>query len=202
MLRDAFVAAGVPTDGVRSARAGVRRRRADRAGRADRPRLPPRARQRHPRQAGRVQGARRRLRRARRLHGQFVPLQARAQEGVLRRAHRSASTSTCSRPRSWPSSARTSRGRACSTTSKWSRTTGPGDLLELARAWREHLVLKPNDEYGGKGVHLGWEMTEARLDRAARVGAGGSVRHVDRAGADSGPPRSVPAVRRARPRAR
>jgi len=35
-----------------------------------------------------------------------------------------------------------------------------GDLLELARAWREHLVLKPNDEYGGKGVHLGWEMTE------------------------------------------
>jgi uncharacterized circularly permuted ATP-grasp superfamily protein len=36
-----------------------------------------------------------------------------------------------------------------------------GDLLELARAWREHLVLKPNDEYGGKGVNLGWEMTEA-----------------------------------------
>jgi uncharacterized circularly permuted ATP-grasp superfamily protein len=35
-----------------------------------------------------------------------------------------------------------------------------GDLLELARAWREHLVLKPNDEYGGKGVHLGWDMTE------------------------------------------
>jgi uncharacterized circularly permuted ATP-grasp superfamily protein len=35
-----------------------------------------------------------------------------------------------------------------------------GDLLELSRAWREHLVLKPNDEYGGKGVHLGWEMTE------------------------------------------
>ena len=35
-----------------------------------------------------------------------------------------------------------------------------GDLLELARAWREHLVLKPNDEYGGKGVHLGWDMTD------------------------------------------
>ncbi len=35
-----------------------------------------------------------------------------------------------------------------------------GDLMELARAWREHLVLKPNDEYGGKGVHLGWEMTD------------------------------------------
>jgi uncharacterized circularly permuted ATP-grasp superfamily protein len=36
-----------------------------------------------------------------------------------------------------------------------------GDLLELARAWREHLVLKPNDEYGGKGVQLGWELSEA-----------------------------------------
>jgi uncharacterized circularly permuted ATP-grasp superfamily protein len=45
-----------------------------------------------------------------------------------------------------------------------------GDLLELARAWREHLVLKPNDEYGGTGVTLGWELAEgewiARLESA------------------------------------
>ena len=41
-----------------------------------------------------------------------------------------------------------------------------GDLLALARAWREHLVLKPNDEYGGKGVNLGWEMTEGQWDAA------------------------------------
>jgi uncharacterized circularly permuted ATP-grasp superfamily protein len=45
-----------------------------------------------------------------------------------------------------------------------------GDLLELARAWREHLVLKPNDEYGGKGVVLGWETLEgewsAKIDAA------------------------------------
>jgi hypothetical protein len=41
-----------------------------------------------------------------------------------------------------------------------------GDLLDLARAWREHLVLKPNDEYGGKGVNLGWEMTEGQWDAA------------------------------------
>ena len=39
-----------------------------------------------------------------------------------------------------------------------------GDLLELARAWREHLVLKPNDEYGGTGVTLGWELTEGEWD--------------------------------------
>lgn len=30
-------------------------------------------------------------------------------------------------------------------------------LLDLARREREQLVLKPNDEYGGKGVLLGWE---------------------------------------------
>jgi hypothetical protein len=36
-----------------------------------------------------------------------------------------------------------------------------GDLLELVRAWREHLVLKPNDEYGGTGVTLGWETGES-----------------------------------------
>jgi uncharacterized circularly permuted ATP-grasp superfamily protein len=41
-----------------------------------------------------------------------------------------------------------------------------GDLLELARAWREHLVIKPNDEYGGKGVNLGWEMTAGEWDTA------------------------------------
>ena len=41
-----------------------------------------------------------------------------------------------------------------------------GDLLELARAWREHLVIKPNDEYGGKGVNLGWEMTAGEWDAA------------------------------------
>jgi hypothetical protein len=31
------------------------------------------------------------------------------------------------------------------------------DLLEFAAAHRERLVLKPNDDYGGKGVVLGWE---------------------------------------------
>jgi uncharacterized circularly permuted ATP-grasp superfamily protein len=41
-----------------------------------------------------------------------------------------------------------------------------GDLLELAHAWREHLVIKPNDEYGGKDVKLGWEMSEGEWDAA------------------------------------
>jgi uncharacterized circularly permuted ATP-grasp superfamily protein len=44
-----------------------------------------------------------------------------------------------------------------------------GELLELVAAWREHMVLKPNDEYGGKGVTLGWETSES--DWIARVEA-------------------------------
>jgi uncharacterized circularly permuted ATP-grasp superfamily protein len=35
------------------------------------------------------------------------------------------------------------------------------DLPELAARERERLVLKPNDEYGGKGVLLGWELSDA-----------------------------------------
>lgn len=31
------------------------------------------------------------------------------------------------------------------------------DLLPFAEEHREHLVLKPNDEYGGTGIVLGWE---------------------------------------------
>src|SRR3990170_717052 len=34
-------------------------------------------------------------------------------------------------------------------------------LLRLAEDDRESFVLKPNDEYGGAGVQLGWEMTAA-----------------------------------------
>jgi uncharacterized circularly permuted ATP-grasp superfamily protein len=37
-------------------------------------------------------------------------------------------------------------------------------LLELARRERETLVLKPNDEYGGKGVVLGWEAEVSAWD--------------------------------------
>ena len=39
-------------------------------------------------------------------------------------------------------------------------------LLDIARLERDSLVLKPNDEYGGKGVMLGWEMDAAAWDAA------------------------------------
>jgi hypothetical protein len=48
-------------------------------------------------------------------------------------------------------------------------TTRRGASIELPHYIREHrasLVLKPNDEYGGKGVFIGSEMSEAEWDRA------------------------------------
>jgi uncharacterized circularly permuted ATP-grasp superfamily protein len=35
------------------------------------------------------------------------------------------------------------------------------DLPAFILAHRERLVMKPNDEYGGKGVFIGWEMSDA-----------------------------------------
>lgn len=40
------------------------------------------------------------------------------------------------------------------------------DLLEFIRANRERFVLKPNDEYGGKGISFGWESTVNEWDDA------------------------------------
>jgi hypothetical protein len=47
------------------------------------------------------------------------------------------------------------------------RYRGQGvDLPAFVRANRERLVMKPNDEYGGKGVHIGWETSESDWERA------------------------------------
>ena len=40
------------------------------------------------------------------------------------------------------------------------------DLLPFIAQNREHLVLKPNDEYGGKGVSIGWTMTDDEWQQA------------------------------------
>jgi len=54
------------------------------------------------------------------------------------------------------------------------RTHGPdGDAIDLvpwAESNRERLVLKPNDDYGGKGIVLGWEV-DADAWRAALAAA-------------------------------
>jgi hypothetical protein len=40
------------------------------------------------------------------------------------------------------------------------------DLLEFVRDNRDILVLKPNDDYGGHGIYIGWESDESAWDRA------------------------------------
>ena len=39
-------------------------------------------------------------------------------------------------------------------------------LLDFIRLNRDRLVLKPNDDYGGHGIYIGWESDEAAWDHA------------------------------------
>jgi uncharacterized circularly permuted ATP-grasp superfamily protein len=47
------------------------------------------------------------------------------------------------------------------------------DLLPFVNENRERFVLKPSDEYGGKGVVLGWECDQAAFERALREACSG-----------------------------
>lgn len=46
-----------------------------------------------------------------------------------------------------------------------------GDLLAYCAARRQELVLKPNDEYGGKGVVLGWTVDQSSWEQSLSVAA-------------------------------
>ncbi|MEE9394601.1 MAG: hypothetical protein V3W41_19070 [Planctomycetota bacterium] len=63
----------------------------------------------------------------------------------------------------------------------WTRNLVPGktnyrgesvDLIPFLRERREHFVLKPNDDYGGKGISLGWEIEEDAWSRALDAAVG------------------------------
>jgi hypothetical protein len=43
------------------------------------------------------------------------------------------------------------------------------DLIPYIREHRERFVLKPNDEYGGKGIVLGWTVDQSTWDSAIRT---------------------------------
>jgi hypothetical protein len=43
------------------------------------------------------------------------------------------------------------------------------DLLKFTREYRDQLVLKPNDDYGGRGVYIGWESSESEWDAAISI---------------------------------
>jgi hypothetical protein len=45
----------------------------------------------------------------------------------------------------------------------------PVDLVPFIAEHREHLVLKANDEYGGKGIVLGWLTAQDEWERALRT---------------------------------
>jgi hypothetical protein len=63
----------------------------------------------------------------------------------------------------------------------WTRTLrersfqADSDLLDQCRAWRDQLILKPSDQFGGRGVVPGWERTDSEwheaLGEAATTGA-------------------------------
>ena len=54
------------------------------------------------------------------------------------------------------------------------RRTGYGgkkvELLKFVRQRREQLVIKPNDDYGGRGIHIGSRLTEREWDEAIETG--------------------------------
>jgi uncharacterized circularly permuted ATP-grasp superfamily protein len=43
------------------------------------------------------------------------------------------------------------------------------DLLEFVVANRDRLVLKPNDDYGGRGISIGWNTAEVRWQEVLRT---------------------------------
>lgn len=43
------------------------------------------------------------------------------------------------------------------------------ELLDWIRKNRRNLVMKPNDEYGGKGIFVGWEMNDDDWDKAIQA---------------------------------
>ena len=64
---------------------------------------------------------------------------------------------------------------------RWSRSGGSRvdgqavDLVPHLRAHRDQFVIKPNDEYGGTGVTLGWETSERDVGRGDRARARASA---------------------------
>jgi hypothetical protein len=53
----------------------------------------------------------------------------------------------------------------------WQSGSSPDlvDLLPFIAENREQLVLKPHDEYGGKGIVLGWEVSDADWEAAVKT---------------------------------
>ena len=78
-------------------------------------------------------------------------------------------TPACSparRPRPSPT---TSRGRASSRSGDTGFDGQIIDLVPFLSANRERFVLKPNDDYGGHGIVLGWTVDQGRWEQAVQT---------------------------------
>ena len=45
----------------------------------------------------------------------------------------------------------------------------PVDLVDFIRKERHRFVLKPNDDYGGHGIFIGWEASESDWDDGIEI---------------------------------
>lgn len=58
------------------------------------------------------------------------------------------------------------------------------DLLEFVRRERHRFILKPNDDYGGKGIAVGWECSESEWDDALETALAAPYVVQERVGVD------------------
>ncbi|HWX39932.1 MAG TPA: circularly permuted type 2 ATP-grasp protein [Blastocatellia bacterium] len=49
----------------------------------------------------------------------------------------------------------------------------PVQLLEFVRGNKDHLVLKPNDDYGGHGIYIGWDTEQGAWEQAIEKATNG-----------------------------
>ena len=150
---------------------GIPGREAPRRWRAGRPDLQAGADQRADRARGAGAPDGPRGARPRGVHGQSLPLQAAAQEGepggAVRRAERAA---LLRRPARRDSSAHIPWTRVVEERTHRSSDGKPIDLLPFIEQQRERLVLKPNDDYGGRrgGARLDRDSPTSGRRRSAR----------------------------------
>ena len=118
--------------------------------------------------------------RPRRDDDQFLQRQADGEEGQLRLSERRAQRPSVHAGAASRDSRAHPLDAASSASARRSIRVKTVDLLEFITERRDQFVLKPNDEYGGKGVILGWECLAGGMERDAAAGADDALR---RAGA-------------------
>ena len=170
ILRDAFVAARRADGRLRSARSDVRRKRARCVAATDASIMVYRRVLINDivAQAGRMRArSLQAYEEARRLRGEHISMQA----ARTRKHSLPCLTDDPKRTRSSPTAEREAIARARAVdqaggaTRRPSRTAAESVCCDSPRTERETLVLKPNDEYGGTGVMLGWETAPRRLEQ-------------------------------------